>query len=98
MANQEKSKHLLLKKAFKQQEKEKFVASLPMQVNDFLELFEDLDNKLVNTSCNHTLANTQNFLNKHRLPVQVVVSWLNEHGGYCDCEVLANVEEKFENL
>jgi hypothetical protein len=54
MANQEKSEHLSLKKAFKQQEKEKFVTSLPIQVNDFLDLFEDLDHKLVNTSCNHT--------------------------------------------
>ncbi len=23
--------------------------------------------------------------------------WLNENGGYCDCEVLANVEEKFDD-
>jgi len=22
--------------------------------------------------------------------------WLNNNGGYCDCEVLMNVEEKFE--
>ncbi|WP_080776835.1 DUF2695 domain-containing protein [Chryseobacterium phocaeense] len=22
---------------------------------------------------------------------------LAEHGGYCDCEILANVEEKFEH-
>jgi hypothetical protein len=54
MTNHEKSEHLSLKKAFKQQEKKKIVTSLLMQVNDFLDLFNDLDNKLVNTSCSHT--------------------------------------------
>jgi len=25
-----------------------------------------------------------------------IIPWLEEHGGGCDCEVLANVEEEFE--
>lgn len=98
MTNQEKSEHVSLKKAFKQQENETFIASLPMKVNSFNDLFEDLDVKLSDEPCNHTLANTEAFLHQQELPVQKVILWLNEHGGYCDCEVLANVEEKFENL
>jgi len=44
------------------------------------------------------MANAEHFLNKQRLPVQVVVSWLNEYGVYCNCDVLADVDEQFENL
>jgi hypothetical protein len=28
--------------------------------------------------------------------IDKVVEWLNDKGGYCDCEVLANVEDMFE--
>ncbi|WP_374760238.1 DUF2695 domain-containing protein [Dyadobacter pollutisoli] len=24
------------------------------------------------------------------------MQWLSDKGGYCDCEILANVEEQFE--
>lgn len=98
MTNEEKSKQLALKKAFKQQEKQAFIASLPMQVDDFHDLFENLDVKLSDEPCDHTLANTEAFLHQQELPVQKVIFWLNQHGGCCDCEVLGNVEEKFENL
>jgi hypothetical protein len=27
--------------------------------------------------------------------VATVIPWLREQGGYCDCEVLANVEERW---
>ena len=26
-----------------------------------------------------------------------VLEWLEDHGGSCDCEVLANIEEQFDN-
>ena len=94
----EKLRQQLLKKEFKRNEEEAFVASLPMQVSNFLGLFDELNDKLVDTPCDHSLVFTEHFLNKHHLPLQSVIPWLSEHGGYCDCEVLFNVEEKFENL
>jgi len=29
--------------------------------------------------------------------VEEITKWLGENGGYCDCEVLANLEEKFDD-
>jgi hypothetical protein len=31
------------------------------------------------------------------MPVAMVIHWLRDQGGYCDCEVLANVEERWGN-
>jgi len=35
------------------------------------------------------------FLMEKRLNMPKVMSWLNENGGYCDCEVLQNIETKW---
>lgn len=45
-----------------------------------------------------SLRLTTAFLESKKLDVQRVVPWLREHGGYCDCEVLANVEDGFGDL
>jgi hypothetical protein len=41
--------------------------------------------------CDHTLRDTLAFLHERKLDVDPIVEWLNEHGGYCDCEVRLNV-------
>jgi hypothetical protein len=35
------------------------------------------------------------FLMEKRLNMPKVMSWLNENGGYCDCEVLENIEKQW---
>ena len=55
-------------------------------------LFDHLDATLVE-GCDHTLRLTRAFLESRALPAEVVVRWLGEYGGFCDCEVLGNVEE-----
>ena len=57
-----------------------------------------LDEKLGNEACNDTLKFTIEYLNDHSLDTENIVAWLKNKGGYCDCEVLNNIEEKFENL
>ena len=38
-----------------------------------------------------------NFLKEKGIEnIDKVEEWLHNNGGYCDCEVLMNVEEKFE--
>ena len=40
---------------------------------------------------------TTEFLKKNKIEnIQLILNWLSENGGYCDCEILANVEEIFE--
>lgn len=73
-----------------------FEASLPMSRESFSELFDYLDVELSHTGCDNSDTLTKAFLLKKDASVGEVIKWLNDRGGYCDCEILANVEEQFE--
>jgi hypothetical protein len=86
-----------LKKAWKEQERQKLIASIPMPHQDLHDLFDHLDQES-ESGCDHTLRLTTAFLQKRDLDVERIVAWLRAHGGYCDCEVLANVKDKFGEI
>ena len=86
-----------LKKAWKQQEQQRLIASIPMPHQDLRALFEHL-NRDGAPPCDHTLRETTEFLQKRGLDLERTIPWLRENGGYCDCEVLCNVEEKFGKI
>ena len=67
-------------------------AELPMTIAQVRELFAFLDTR---PSCDHTFADTMAFIRKHKLDEKSVLTWLREHGGYCDCEVIYNVQDKY---
>ena len=69
-------------------------ARLPLPKSTTKALFDAVDAGLVKTGCDHTLRHTIAFL-QHDLPQEPVIAWLAEHGGYCDCEVIANVEDRW---
>ena len=84
-----------LKKDYAQQERAEFEKSLPMPRGLFEDLFDFLDENLGEAGCLETPALTIEFLEHNDIDCEPVLTWLAEHGGYCDCEILANVEEKF---
>ena len=47
------------------------------------------------TTVNGRLERVFQFLQANGLREATIIPWLGEHGGYCDCEVLANVEEEW---
>jgi hypothetical protein len=73
-------------------------ASLPISTTQLQALFNYLDNKLTEAGCDDTLRFTKQFAENAQLPYESLKVWLAALGGYCDCEVLANVEEKVEGL
>ncbi|MDU1889330.1 MAG: DUF2695 domain-containing protein [Dysgonomonas sp.] len=84
------------KSEFRRKQDEEFEKSLPISRELFQELFDYLDEAL-EEGCNDTLRLTETFLHSQSVRnVEEVLLWLNDKGGYCDCEVLANVEELFE--
>lgn len=85
-----------LKKGWKKQEHQKLVASIPISHDDLRDLFNHLDRGGV--ECDHTLRETIEFLQQRGLDVERVVDWLHEYGGFCDCEVIYNVDEKFGEI
>ena len=45
--------------------------------------------------CTHTMKETTDFLRQRALPIQETISWLNENGAGCDCEVIFNVDAEW---
>jgi Protein of unknown function (DUF2695) len=84
-----------LKKAWREQEKQRLVTSIPMPHAELRALFDFLDGI---SQCDHTLKQTNQFLEQHKLNANRVIAWLQENGGHCDCEITANVEDKFGEL
>ena len=43
-----------------------------------------------------SLTFTKKFLETQKVDVESVLDWIVNEGGGCDCEVIYNVEERFE--
>ena len=83
-----------LHRAAEQQARSAEEARMPISKAELAQLFEHLDAALAG-GCEHTLRFTRAFLASRQLPEATIVPWLGEYGGFCDCEVLANVEERW---
>jgi hypothetical protein len=77
-----------------QRQRAEAVASMPISQDQLAQLFDYLDGAL-SAGCDHSLKLTRQFLQTNGLPEATIVPWLGEYGGYCDCEVLANVEQEW---
>ena len=83
-------------KQWKDGERQQVIASMPMTPLQLSDLLEHLDDNL--TNCDHTTKLTRAFLEAERLDSSRALLWLAEHGGYCDCEVLWNLDDLAESL
>lgn len=74
------------------------LSELPMPKPQLKPFFDYLDENLTEHGCNHTLLFTEQFAKAQNISFEVLKKWASDYGGYCDCEVLANVEDHFDNL
>ena len=95
-SHSEAERRKALRRKIDRVERAKEEATLPVNRVQLVALFDHLDIALVD-GCDHSLRLTTEFLNSRGLPVATVIPWLRDQGGYCDCEVLANVEERWGN-
>ena len=94
-----KSKRKEILKAIKEKELAEFRQNLPMPGDKFIRPFELLDAEFHAHGCDHDLKLTEQILSNLEVKdVLSVLAWLKEQGGYTGCEVMMNVEEKFEYL
>lgn len=70
-------------------------AGLPVARQVLWALFDHLDQSLAAAGCEHSMRLTQQFLASRSILPESVIPWLGRYGGYCDCEVLDNVEERW---
>ena len=93
----DKERRKQIREDLRKKAREEFENSLPMTKDNFKRLFDYLDNELSESECadNHTI--TKRYLNIIGIEnSEEILGWLIVNDGYCDCEILANVEEQFE--
>lgn len=87
-----------MRKASEEKERVSFRASLPMEETKFPPFFDFLDQQLGEYGCGHDLSLVGKYCTKNNLDFVTLSKWCEKYGGYCDCEVLANVEDEFYYL
>ena len=87
----DKKKQIL--KAWKTSKKAEAREGFPAPLNSLEELFEWVDQALDEYGCDHTYRFTLQWIENAGLREKTIVPWLQANGGYCDCEVIANVEQ-----
>jgi len=88
----EKARRKELAHRLRDQQRQKTREGFPAPVLVLKELFDHLDLRLSDEECDDSLRFTREFLRRSALDEGRVIEWLGEQGGYCDCEVLDNVE------
>ncbi|UYK81289.1 DUF2695 domain-containing protein [Xanthomonas sacchari] len=86
-----------LRRAAEAKQRESEESSLPVPRETLWALFDYLDMSLA-VGCDHSLRLTEQFLASREIRPELLVAWLGEYGGFCDCEVLSNVEERWGRL
>ena len=94
VSKSEQERRKVIVREIAQRQRAEAVASMPVSQDQLAQLFDHLDSALA-VGCDHSLNFTRQFLEANGLPEATIVPWLAEYGGYCDCEVLANVEREW---
>ena len=97
MPNKEEQKRRkALRRQVDQRERAEAEAALPLSKPDLRALLEHVEAEVESEGCDHSLRHTHAFLSERGLSEAKVLPWLRSGGGYCDCEVAANVGETWE--
>jgi len=71
----------------------------PITYDKLRELFEFLDRtSATGYQCDYKYTITESFLRKRNLPVEPMLIWLGENGAGCDCEVMFNTAQQWEEI
>ena len=92
------TKKKFLKNMFKEKEKKIFKESSPLSFDQFSGLLGFLQDSLSKDGCDETFSKTCSYLTLSGIKdSEPVLTWLENQGCFCDCEVL-NLEEKCDHL
>jgi hypothetical protein len=84
------------KQAWKAEQRAAAQAAFPLPDAVLVELFAFVDAAVGEQGCDDTRRLTLSWLQSHNITPDAVLAWLEETGGYCDCEVVANSMERWE--
>jgi hypothetical protein len=92
----EKKRRRAIVRSQREHETAREISEMPLSLHELGSLFSQLDAALASAPCDHSMRHTEAILRSLGLAPEVIVPWLGRFGGYCDCEVLANVEDTWE--
>ncbi|MBX7102556.1 MAG: DUF2695 domain-containing protein [Gemmataceae bacterium] len=82
--------------AWKAQKSAAARAKFPLPREQLSAMFDWLDAELSRNECSHTLRLVRDWCSNAGVEARPIELWLNDNGGYCDCEALANAEQAFQ--
>lgn len=96
MTDKDTKKALL--KNWKAQEAEKAINQFPLDNAQLDRFFSELDDLMSEVSCSHDQRHANSVIANMRLsPEQsrTLLDWCKVNGGYCDCEILGNTCDRW---
>jgi hypothetical protein len=67
----------------------------PLPPEKLRDLFDTLDVQLPLHGCDHSRRLTHAWIESRDYDAAAICTWLDENGGFCDCEVVANSKQHF---
>ncbi len=89
----DKTRKKQLKHAWRDDERQRARAAFPLPLAELQAMFDMLDRELPLHDCDRTRRLTQAWLESKAHPVAAVFAWLDQLNGFCDCQILNNVEQ-----
>jgi hypothetical protein len=86
-----------LRKKAKEDARRQVRESLPLTNDQMRALLSHLDRELPLRGCDQSRRLTLEHLRSSGLDADSVCKWLDQNDGFCDCEVLANCEQAWED-
>ena len=80
-----------LKQQYLEQERQRERSRILLTDTELEALLDHLDERLESEGCDHTHRRTRRWLTDHGKGDRVL-SGFEDLGGYCDCEILSNVD------
>ena len=92
----DKAEKKRLKEQWRDQQRKAAVAAFPLPFPELKAMFDMLNAELPRKGCDHSRRLTEAWLRTRGHDVKHVFTWLDSEGGFCDCEILANVEQSVD--
>lgn len=84
------------KKAWKAEQKASARNAFPLSDDQLASLFQFVETSVDNNGCDHTRRFSETWFVSNNIPRDPVIAWLEANGGFCDCEVIFNAMEAWE--
>jgi hypothetical protein len=92
----DKSQKKQMRQQWRDQQRAEARAKFPLPPDELKSMFDMLNIELPRQGCDHSRRLTKAWLISRSHDVESVFTWLDDNGGFCDCEVLANSEQYVE--